>query len=202
VGLSIAQGEYIAFVNPDVQVDFGSLNVLKDSIDKRGSLVAPQLLNIDGTLQPNGRGFPTLQNKIANRTGRRISRYFITADSSTSRYVCWVIGAALSGKRETFEQIDGWDERFFIYYEDSDICLRAWAMGIAVEVTGFVNWTHGWKRETTSFRLSPWIHEVASMSKFYLRYPDLSWFELIAQKRYDSIYRLMGADVVTSMSGP
>jgi N-acetylglucosaminyl-diphospho-decaprenol L-rhamnosyltransferase len=197
VGLSIAQGEYIAFVNPDVRVDFGSLDILKSAIDRRGSLVAPQLVNIDGTLQPNGRGFPTLQNKIGNRTGRRIGRYFITADSTTSRYVCWVIGAAISGRRQTFEQMNGWDERFFIYYEDSDICLRAWALGVPVELIGSVNWMHGWKRETTNFRLSPWVHEVASMSKFYWRYPYLSWFESLARKKYGGIYQLMGAEAVT-----
>jgi len=175
VALSIARGKYVAFVNPDITVDYDSLQRLSMAIDEHGGLVAPQLVNPDGSLQPNGRGFPTLQHKLGNR-----------------KYVCWAIGAALAGSRSTIQELGGWSQRFFIYYEDSEICLRAWRSGKRVEIDGSVRWIHGWARATTSFHLKPWMHEWASMLKFYSMYRDLFWFESVARRRYAEIYSHMG----------
>lgn len=173
VGLRAARGQYIAFTNPDVTVDFGSMKVLACAIDRTGGIVGPQLINPDGSLQPNGRGLPTLASKIRNRLPVRfhVSGYQLLAQAGQSLRVDWLIGAAVLGRKETFDSLGGWDERFFIYYEDSDIGLRAWLAGLSVEIVGDANWIHGWARETTGFCFEPWKREIASMAKFYTKYP-------------------------------
>src|SRR5690348_6758230 len=67
VGLELADTEYIIFVNPDVTVPpDGWDQLLAETVDLTGGLVAPQLLNVDGSEQLNARGFPFFGAKIRN----------------------------------------------------------------------------------------------------------------------------------------
>lgn len=188
VGLGVARGRYVLFANPDLAVDYDDLASLADHIDEIGGLVAPQLLNLDGTPQPNGRGFPTIWNKIGNHLRRdEHSEYRLWAGITERRPVCFAIGAALAGARAEFDRLGGWDESFFVYYEDSDICMREWLTGGRVTVVGDVRWVHRWARETASFRWKPWKLELASMRRFYTRYPSLLGPLCIAKRTYPVI---------------
>jgi GT2 family glycosyltransferase len=73
-----------------------------------------------------------------------------------------------------FDRLGGpWDDWFFVYYEDADICLRARRLGIPTLVAGAVRWRHGWERATSTVNARAWKREIPSMMKFYLRYPLL-----------------------------
>jgi GT2 family glycosyltransferase len=172
LGLKHAAGQFIGFVNPDVVVEFDELSGLKAVAREHGALVAPQLLNADGTEQPNGRGFPLLISKIRHRLHGGDPAYLLRSDDGTPRAVCWVMGAAIFGERAVFERLGGWDDRFFLYYEDKDIGLRAWRADVPVLLVPAARWKHGWARETASLRWAPWRREIASMAKFYTRYPE------------------------------
>lgn len=175
VGLRASNGAYIAFVNPDLTVDFSTLPTLERAVVEVGGVVGPQLLNPDGSPQPNGRGIATLPSKVRNRLKPLTDRsgYQKTAERGEIVPVDWLIGAAVVATRETFDTFGAWDERFFVYYEDSDLGLRAWKTGSTVHLIGDVQWIHGWARETTSFNVDAWKRELASMAKFYSRYPAL-----------------------------
>lgn len=172
LGLEHAVGSFIGFVNPDVVVEFDELSGLETVSRERGALVAPQLLNADGTEQPNGRGFPLLTAKVRHRLRGGDATYLLRSVDGNPRPVCWVMGAAILGDRALFERLGGWDDHFFLYYEDKDIGLRAWKADIPVLLVPTARWKHGWARETTSLRWAPWRREIASMSKFYTRYPE------------------------------
>lgn len=185
-GFAKATGIHVAFVNPDVRVNFADLPQLAKTIDLHGGLVSPQLINDDGRDQPNGRGAPLLLSKVLNRLSARSSRrhhYLVLAASHEQRYVFWTMGAAVAGQAATFAELNGWDERFFIYYEDKDIAIRTWRSGKTVVLAGQYRWTHGWARETTHFRLSPWMHEISSLVKFYTRYPEFIFGGEAARRR-------------------
>lgn len=172
LGLRRARGRMVGFINPDVVVDFAGLVRLERVARENGALVAPQLLDLDGSDQPNGRGFPLLRSKVRHRLRGGDADYLLRSLDGQPRAVCWVMGAALLGERVTFEQLGGWDDHFFLYYEDKDVCLRAWTAGIPVLLVPDARWTHSWARETTSLRWAPWRREIASMVKFYARYPE------------------------------
>lgn len=174
-GLEIAEGAYIAFTNPDITVDWDSLQALRETIDQTGGLVAPQLLNADGSIQPNGRGAPLLAHKVMNRLtrGPRKNGYQILTTPDERKAVFWLIGAAILGRADQVRALGGWNEKFFLYYEDKDICIRAWRRDISVTLDGYARWTHGWARDTSGFRLQPWIREFKAMSTFYRLYPEL-----------------------------
>lgn len=174
-GLGASTTEWVAFVNPDVEVVFDSLDGLARLARRHGALVAPQLTNADGSFQPNGRGFPFLVDKLSNRgialPGARLSRY--TPDTSPGpTYVAWSIGAAIGGLRSTFDALGGWDERYFLYYEDHDLGLRAWRAGHRVIVDPGARWIHDWQRETSRFVFAAWRREIASAVRFFTTYPE------------------------------
>jgi N-acetylglucosaminyl-diphospho-decaprenol L-rhamnosyltransferase len=194
-GLTLATSRHIAFVNPDVRVDFSDLPALAHTIDRRGGLVSPQLTYDDGADQPNGRGAPLLLSKVLNRLSRRPSRrnpYLVFAAHGEERSIFWAMGAVVAGAAETFAALGGWDERFFIYYEDKDIAIRCWRSGRPVVLAGQFRWTHGWARETAHFRLSPWVHEIASLTRFYTLYPEFVFGGGAVARRHPEAARSSG----------
>lgn len=176
VGLQRSSGSCVAFVNPDVAVDFQTLFLVESDVSAGRCLVAPQLLNADGSTQPNARGGPVLLRKIANRLGRASrleGTYLLTVAPFEKRYAWWITGAVVFASVSFIRELGGWDERFFLYHEDADLSLRAWRAGGVVYVDGRFRWRHSWARESKSFRLRPIMHELSSAFKFYSREPML-----------------------------
>jgi N-acetylglucosaminyl-diphospho-decaprenol L-rhamnosyltransferase len=157
-----------------VKVDFSSLDSIRTLIDQEKAIVAPQLTNRDGSKQASARGLPFLVDKIGHRglrlPGADLTQY--VPDVHGCRYVAWNMGAAICASRMQFAELGGWDARYFIYYEDHDLGLRAWRAGIPVVTTDLVRWEHAWARETMSWKLRPWLHELASARRFYTTYPE------------------------------
>ncbi|MCR4513040.1 glycosyltransferase family 2 protein [Aeromicrobium sp. 50.2.37] len=186
VGLASASTPYVAFVNPDVTVAPRSLDTLRRSVDLHGGFVAPQLYYGDDTPQPNARGLPTVAQKFANR-GARLPwvdpSAYARVDLPHPTYVAWAIGAAIAGRRDSFDLINGWDDKYFIYYEDHDLGLRAWLNGLTVVLDPGITWRHTWQRETTGVNLSAWRHELRSALRFYRQYPDLLTFGRVRRSK-------------------
>lgn len=191
-GLETVSTPWVAFVNPDVTVpDASGLERLAETARSTGGLVAPQLLNPDGSEQPNARGLPFMVDKLANRSvrlpGSRLEDYARTGLTRPT-YVGWVMGAALGGPTELLRELGGWDDGFFLYYEDHDIGLRAWSAGHSVVLDPAVRWTHQWQRATTRLSLRPWRWEWDAGRRFYSRYP-----ELVSRHRFRRSGRTYGA---------
>lgn len=135
-----AQGRYLLVLNPDTQVMGDALQKLLEFADANPQvgIIGPQLLNPDGSLQYSCRHFPDPVAAIFRNTplGRlfphnRYTRHYLMTDwdHQTIREVDWVSGAAMLIRRELIEQIGLFDERFFMYCEDMDLCYRAWQAG-------------------------------------------------------------------------
>lgn len=96
VGYASTTADFIGFVNPDVAVTPESLGTLGETASLLGAIVGPQLLNGDGSRQPNGRGLPTLAAKIRNRIAAPDDRYLLFSPDGSPRPVYWLMGAAVS----------------------------------------------------------------------------------------------------------
>ncbi len=138
LGAKIARGEYIAIINPDIILKEGSLSVLFDYAIKNpnAGIIAPKLLNIDLSYQNSIRRFitPSIFLKRALTIGKdkaSINDYYLCRDLDINliQEVNWVVGAAFLIKRSFFEELNGFDEDYFLYMEDEDICLRSWKLG-------------------------------------------------------------------------
>jgi N-acetylglucosaminyl-diphospho-decaprenol L-rhamnosyltransferase len=182
-GAARATGEVLVFCNPDIEVDVNSLHALAAEAMDRGAIVAPQLLNADGTKQENGRGAPYPWRKVAHMflpSVSRRGRYALIPAGDESRRVVWVMGAALAMTRTTFEKVGGWNDRFFVYYEDSDLGLRALRHDVPTFVIGRIRWVHGWARATKSKpSRAAWRMELTSAVTFY----RIHWYCLFPVSR-------------------
>ncbi|MGE3902749.1 MAG: glycosyltransferase family 2 protein [Nitrospiraceae bacterium] len=130
-----SQARYCLLLNPDIHVSPGSIERLYGYMESHPdvALCAPRLLNEDGTVQYSCRTDYSLGVYLLRRTPlgrwcprhRIIREHLMTAwDHATSRDVDWVLGAALMLRRSAFQTSQVMDERFFLYFEDVDLCLR------------------------------------------------------------------------------
>ncbi len=198
IAFSRARGEFVAFLNPDVRAEFSDLVILERALSVgRATLVGPQLMNEDGTLQPNGRGFPFLLDKIAHRVHPPAvdGNYLRTVDQDQEVDVVCLMGAAVAGRRDWLARLGPWDPRYFIYYEDHELGLQNAATGGVTRLVGTVRWVHGWARETTRLSLRPWLREFSSFMKFYSRHPEFlkgthKTADLFRQRLYSKKVRL------------
>ncbi|GAA0731741.1 glycosyltransferase family 2 protein [Dactylosporangium roseum] len=198
---------YLLFANPDLVIEPRGLADLREHLEIHGGLVAPQLLETNGEPQPNGRGFPYVTAKLGNRKlwpfDRLHDGYRILTAPGEARWVAWAIGAAVAMQRAGFDRIGGWNERFFLYYEDAEICLRAWEHGLPVSVLGDVRWTHHWARATNSFKWSRAHNlELRAARTFYNIYPEfvLGVPRPRLRRRHALPARLVGRKVTTAES--
>lgn len=130
-------GRYVFVLNPDTRVAPGALRRLVEFADAHpeAGVVAPRLLNADGTPQRTARAFPTPTAALFGRRSpltrwfprNRWSRAFLVEDRHTGEEpfrVDWVSGAAMLLPRAVMEAVGGFDERFFLFWEDADLCKR------------------------------------------------------------------------------
>jgi N-acetylglucosaminyl-diphospho-decaprenol L-rhamnosyltransferase len=133
-GVAATRAPVVAAVNPDVVVDPGTASTLLARLDAEPDLgaVGPRVRNPDGSQYPSARAVPggaaaaghALLAGVwpANPFTRRYRR--VDADWSAPADVDWLSGAALWIRRRAFDDVGGWDERFFLYLEDVDLCSR------------------------------------------------------------------------------
>ena len=133
LALKDSDARYSLILNPDTEAKAGSLRTLVDFMDSHPEAGAcgPMLLNSDGSLQPNGRTFPTLTREFLAILGvhNRYPEYFRRlefgdVDLSEPREVESLTGACLMVRREAMDQVGLLDERFFMFYEDVEWCHR------------------------------------------------------------------------------
>lgn len=138
-----AQGKYLFILNPDTEVIPPALELLVDYAEQHPevAILGPKILNPDGSLQYSCRRFPNPTAALFRNTplGKLFPNnpytrdYLMTDwDHNSIREVDWVSGAALFIRRAVYEQLGGFDERFFMYCEDTDLCYRAWQAGYTV----------------------------------------------------------------------
>jgi GT2 family glycosyltransferase len=146
VGMRAARGRYYFLLNSDAWVVDGAVDELAALADGRPdvAVVAPRLLNVDGTLQRSVRGDPTLWRlateylfvrKLAPNSPRLNPLYVGGFEHDEEREVDWVYGAALLVRREAADTVGLFDEDFFMFSEETDWMYRFRSAGWKVVFT-------------------------------------------------------------------
>lgn len=127
-GIVLAQGHYILLLNSDTLLPPGVLAQLVDFMEThpQAGACSPRLLLPDGRPQPYAfGGDPSLGYLLRRGVNRLLfKRPLHDWAATTSQPVDWVSGACLLLRREALQQTGGFDEAFFMYFEDVDLCLR------------------------------------------------------------------------------
>lgn len=131
IGAGIANGEYLVILNPDTEVQAGWLDPLIEVLEQRPSvgLVTPTILLRGSDERVNTCGNDVHLTGLTFCAGLNEVAPRITAPA---RSVVAVSGAAFAIRRDIWEQLGGFDERFFMYLEDTDLSLRARRLGYDV----------------------------------------------------------------------
>lgn len=137
LALNEVSGEYVYVLNPDCLLTDGNVEQIMDDMDKspEWAIAGPKVVDEAGNVQPSCRRFPKpwtfllVRSFFAKLPGasRECDHYLMSDyDRAFARPVDWVSGGATIVKRQTMKQLDGMDERFFLYMEDVDWCRVAW----------------------------------------------------------------------------
>jgi GT2 family glycosyltransferase len=146
-GIAATRAEHVLIMNPDCRLHTGALAALMRELDADPAcaLAGPRILNPDGSVQGSARGDPDMLTGLFGRTGalrrmlpalppaRRNVIVDVPADDGTrSIVVDWISGACMLARREALDAVGGFDERYFMYWEDADLCRRLRAQGYHV----------------------------------------------------------------------
>lgn len=165
IGSKYAEGDILVLINPDIEIhqkgfDEFIVNNLKDNI----GILTPKIIYPDGSLQPNCGGFATFSTYIFQslKLGYLSRKYHLVSkiafivkyfpflkktvigkysqnfqNSTCHQKSCdWVSGACMIIKKDLFGSIGGFDENFFMYVEDEDLCQRVRKKGYEIVING------------------------------------------------------------------
>jgi GT2 family glycosyltransferase len=152
VGIARARGRYVLLLNPDVEVLRGTFAELLEALDARPEVGIASVVQrgSDGTLQFSMRRFPSVARDLGESlfaSRRPFLRSLQEIDDEPRHYEVeaspdWACGAFLCARAETVAQVGPMDERFFLYSEEIDWCLRARKAGWDVRHLPTMEVTH------------------------------------------------------------
>jgi hypothetical protein len=135
LGAATGGAEFILFLNPDARLIDDSLEELIRFMDSpaghRVGVCGARLIGDDGEVQRSCANFTDASTYVGGALGlterfpRLFTPLFSSFDYAGSRVVDQPIGAYFVVRRQLFEQLNGFDERFFVYFEEVDLALRA-----------------------------------------------------------------------------
>jgi len=137
-GTTGAQEDWLLFVNPDTHLEPGQIRTLLDDLPASVAAVAPLQVDDRGRPRSETGGYdPALGRYLVwallpVRFHRRLGPWLAPPFPDRDTDLAWVSGALLGIRRQIFERLGRFDERFFLYHEDVDFCRRARAAGYRV----------------------------------------------------------------------
>lgn len=187
LGFAQARGKYVLTLNTDVAIFGGAVEALHQHLEThpRVGIAVPKLINPDGSTQLSTFRFPNFWVALWRRTpfGRlpgphRTIQRFLMADWShqDSRPIGWALGAALFIRRQALAEVGFFDERFFLFIEDTDLCRRFWERGWAVEYVPSAEMVHYHQRPSAVHERSgailsyPARRHIQSWCKYFAKY--------------------------------
>ena len=155
--------ELVVVANPDTVVHAGAVAAMAEAFDAHPEqgILGCTLLTSSGEVYPSVRRFPNpldaaghaLLSQVAPKN--RFSARYRSAGIRPEGGVDWVSGAFFGIRRRTFEDLGGFDESYFMFCEDMDLCWRAheggWAVGVAP--TAVVTHAEGGTRGSHPYRM-------------------------------------------------
>lgn len=159
------QAQYILVMNPDVLLWPGAIETMIAYLEAHPDVGAcgPKTLYPDGTLQMTCRRFPSWATvfwrwlKLDRVAQPEFYRRFLMLDCNheEAQAVDWIMGSCMMIRRKVFAEVGGFDEGFFLYYEDIDFCRRLWQSGYGVHYVPAAVVTHTYRRQSAQSCLNP-----------------------------------------------
>jgi GT2 family glycosyltransferase len=183
-GARAVDAPWILFLNPDAEIRQGDLGAFVKAGEERPdvALLGPVIRNPDGTIYESGRAFPGVVQAVGHALlgpfvrGNRFTRAYLQTswDRSTEREVDWVSGAAMLIRRSALEQVGAFDEEFWLYGEELDLCTRLRDAGWKVLATPTLEIMHEGGVSTGRSRRTHLTHSQ-SIYRYYRKHRSTKW---------------------------
>lgn len=183
-GAEKASGSYLLFLNPDARLDPDCMVRLMTTLANasKAGFAVPRLRFPDGRFQASCRRLPTISNMIFSR-GSVFTKLFARSERSQTSYtlgdsqqiiaVPAVAGTVALIRRDLFLSFKGFDERFFLYMEDTDLCCRLGQSGYAHLFVPEAGAVHEWgKGSKAGSVVRKYYHHVSVWKYFLKHYPN------------------------------
>ena len=163
-----ASGRYFCVINPDIRFNSNPFTTMLACLDDSwAGVVAPAVLGEDGTLEDSARRFPTPVVILQKLLGKGLKQEYLFGDKPI--YPDWVAGMFMLFPRDVFARLAGFDERYFLYYEDVDICARLRLLGYTTVLCPQARVVHLAQRHShRSLKYLRW--HLVSMARFFLSF--------------------------------
>lgn len=168
-------GQYFCVMNPDIRLSSNPFQLLLSClIDSSAGVAGPVVLGVDGGVEDSARRFPSPLKILCKVFGKcRGSDYLV---AGVPIFPDWVGGMCMLFPSRVFREIRGFDQRYFLYYEDVDICGRLLLAGYKSVVCPKVSVVHDAQRSShRNLKYLRW--HLSSMMRFFLSpvYWRLQW---------------------------
>ncbi len=174
-GVAAAEGEFVLLLNPDTEVPPGAPDRLMAELRARprAGAVAPVLRLPSGRIQVSFGWSVGFLSESAKKLvlNRFLSRW--AEKHRSPRKMGWLGGACLLIRREVLEQVRGFDETFFLYFEDIDLCYRIRNLGFDLYLVPDVEIRHVGGASISGLRLLGRFHYRRSQLRFYRKHASL-----------------------------
>ena len=165
VGIQESRGEYVLILNPDTIIHEGTLDKIVHLADQHPEAGAfgCRVLNADGSYQGCIRPLPSIRsewiaalhlNRLAHLSHWFEPGLYVDWKGETERTVGWLAGCFILFRADLLKSLGGFDEQFFYYHEDMDLCRRVWQAGYSILYTPDVSIIH-LGGQSTSKRFPP-----------------------------------------------
>jgi len=157
-----------AVLNPDIRFRGDPFQQLALALDAHGGgVIAPAVRNPSGDLEDSARHFPTPLRQLRKLMGLGDGR--IAAEGAAPQDVDWTAGMFLLFPASVYSELEGFDEGFFLYYEDVDVCTRLWRSGRRVILHPGVTVIHAAQRASRRrLRYMKW--HFFSMFRYFVKH--------------------------------
>lgn len=155
---------YFCILNPDVRMDTNPFPALIDELTRTDvAAVAPLVVNEQGQIEDSARRFPTVASLLRKAFKRTTQPDYQLTDGPVSPD--WVAGMFVLFRSKAYRAVGGFDERYFLYYEDVDICRRLRDAGWDIRMVPGVSVVHAARRQSHgNLRYTRW--HLRSMLRF------------------------------------
>lgn len=186
--LEQCKGHYVLLLNPDTEVRPDAIKTLLEFMTQhpRAGIVAPQLLNSDGTIQQSCRAFPTFFNLLVELLG--LSRLFpnvqrfreykmLDWNHDDERQVDQPEGACLLLRRQVIDEVGNLDEGFFMLFEEVDWCYRIKERGWEIWFTPSAKVVHHYGQSIKQVKAKMILSSHRGLYRFwYKHYRNGRWY--------------------------
>ncbi|SCB42630.1 hypothetical protein GA0061098_1009152 [Bradyrhizobium shewense] len=143
----LSEHAFFCISNPDIRLLNDPFAALRETMnDPSVGLIAPLVTDRFGAPEDSAREFPTPFGLLKKAVGAGDGRLIVTGNSPVT--VDWTAGMFMFFRAEAFRQVGGFDENFFLYYEDVDICVRLWQAGWKIAVNPTISVIHEAQRSS------------------------------------------------------